>query len=249
MSGFLYGIIIQWKLDLRNKGILLTYYIVPIVFFGFMGGIFTSIDPEAYKTLIPSMTVFGVTMGAIIGSPTPLVEFFSSDIKKAYIVGKIPLWTVIVNNFISSLIHLLIMSSILFFIAPIAFDATIPSNIAVYFITLILFIATCLSVGTVLGLLVKSTAKLTMISQFIFLPSIMLSGIMFPADMLPSFLQGISKSFPATWGYQSMCTSEFDISTILPLIIITFFCVVIIIWKLNIDGSGKKSFSNSTIDK
>lgn len=73
MSAFLYGIIVQWKLDLRNKGILLTYYIVPIVFFLFMSGIFTSVDPMAYKTLISSMTVFGVTMGSIIGSPTPLV--------------------------------------------------------------------------------------------------------------------------------------------------------------------------------
>ena len=249
MSAFLYGIIIQWKLDLRNKGILLTYYIVPIVFFGFMGGIFTSIDPLAYKTLIPSMTVFGVTMGAIIGSPTPLVEFFSSDIKKAYIVGKIPLWTVIVNNFISSLINLFIMSSILFFIAPIAFNATTPSNIVVYFITLILFIATSLSVGTVLGLFVKSTAKLTMISQFIFLPSIMLSGIMFPSDMLPSFLQGIRKVFPATWGYENMCKSEFDMSTLLPLIVIIFISLVVIIWKLNRNGGRKKSFINMTIDK
>src|SRR3712207_402454 len=101
MSAFLYGIIVQWKLDLRNKGILLTYYMVPIVFFLFMSGIFTSVDPMAYKTLISSMTVFGVTMGSIIGSPTPLVEFFSSPIKKAYIVGKIPLWTIIVINFIS----------------------------------------------------------------------------------------------------------------------------------------------------
>lgn len=232
MNGFLYGIMLQWKLDLRNKGILLTYYIVPIIFFGFMGGIFTSIDPMAYKTLIPSMTVFGVTMGAIIGSPTPLVEFFNSDTKKAYTVGKIPLWTAVANNFISAFIHLFIMSLILFSIAPIGFKATMPSNIIVYFTNLALFIATCLSVAMVIGLFVKSTSKLTMISQLVFLPSIMLSGIMFPSDMLPDFLQCIGKILPATWGYQNMCKGEFDIVILLPMIGLIVICILISIWKV-----------------
>lgn len=232
MSAFLYGILVQWKLDLRNKGILLTYYVVPIVFFCFMGGIFTSIDPTAYKTIIASMTVFGVTMGAIIGSPNPLVEFFNSSIKKSYLVGNIPLWTVVVNNFISSFIHLFIMTLVIFFVAPVAFDAVIPSNIFVYFINLFIFIFTCLSVGTVLGLFVKSNSKLTMLSQFIFLPSIMLSGIMFPIDLLPDFLQSIGKIFPATWGYKAMCNPEFDITNLLPLILISLACIIVSIYKI-----------------
>lgn len=233
MGGFLYGVALQWKLDLRNKGIIIPYYIVPLVFFAFMGGIFTFTDPMAYKTLIQSMTVFGVTMGAMIGSPTPLVETFGSDIKKSYRVGGIPLWTAVVNNFISGFIHLFIMSLVIFFVAPIAFDATVPNNTILYFSSLALFIATCLSVGTVLGLVVKSLSKLTMISQFIFLPSIMLSGIMFPANMLPEFLQGLGKIFPATWGFENMIKSKFDIVTVLPLIAIFTICLLISLWRIN----------------
>lgn len=233
MGGFLYGIALQWKLDLRNKGIIITYYIVPLVFFAFMGGIFTSIDPMAHKTLIQSMTVFGVSMGAIIGSPNPLVETFSSDIKKAYRVGNIPLWTAVANNFISGFIHLFIMSIVIFFVAPIAFKATVPSNTILYFSSLVLFIATCLSVGTVLGLVVKSLSKLTMISQFVFLPSIMLSGIMFPSNMLPEFLQGLGKIFPSTWGFENMIKSNFDSLTMLPLIVIFMICLLISLRKIN----------------
>ncbi|MDU1412381.1 MAG: ABC transporter permease [Clostridium sp.] len=233
MGGFLYGIALQWKLDLRNKGIIITYYIVPLVFFAFMGGIFTSIDPMAHKTLIQSMTVFGVSMGAIIGSPNPLVETFSSDIKKAYRVGNIPLWTAVANNFISGFIHLFIMSIVIFFVAPIAFKATVPSNTILYFSSLVLFIATCLSVGTVLGLVVKSLSRLTMISQFVFLPSIMLSGIMFPSNMLPEFLQGLGKIFPSTWGFENMIKSNFDSLTMLPLIVIFMICLLISLRKIN----------------
>lgn len=233
MSGFLYGIALQWKLDLRNKGIIMTYYIVPLVFFAFMGGIFTTTDPMAYKTLIPAMTVFAVTMGAIIGVPSPLVETFRSDIKKAYKVGGIPLWTVIVNNFISGFIHLFITSLVIFFVGPSIFDATIPSNAIVYFSSLALFIVSCLAVGTILGLVVKSTSKLTMISQFVFLPSVMLSGIMFPVNILPEFLQGIGKIFPSTWGFENMIKSNFDILTMLPLVVIFIICALISLWKIN----------------
>lgn len=47
-----------------------------------MGGIFTSVNPSARETLVPSMTVMGVSMGALIGLPPSLVEIYGSDIKK-----------------------------------------------------------------------------------------------------------------------------------------------------------------------
>ena len=46
MNEFLYGIALQWKLDIRSKSMLVTCYIVPLIFFLFMGGIFTSVMPE-----------------------------------------------------------------------------------------------------------------------------------------------------------------------------------------------------------
>ncbi|KOS68180.1 ABC transporter [Lysinibacillus contaminans] len=232
MSAFLYGIGLQWKLDFRSKGILLTYYIIPLIFFLFMGGIFTSIDPNAYKTLIQSMTVFGVTMGAIIGTPTSLVEFYNSDIRKAYRVGGVPLWTGAVNNFISGLIHLSIMSIILFFIAQIVFDASVPSNLFRYFVTLELFIITSLSVGVILGLFVKSTSKLTMVSQLVFLPSVMLSGIMFPIDMLPNFMQMIGKVFPATWGYLNLSANQWEMMSMFPFMLTILIALLLCTWRL-----------------
>lgn len=232
MGAFLYSIGLQWKLDIRNKEIFMTYYVVPLVFFGFMGGMFTSIDPNAYKTLIQSMTIFGVTMGAFLGSPIPLVELYSSEMKKIYIVNGIPLWTSVVTNLISGFIHLLIMSLVIFFIAPLVFDAVIPNNLVTYFISLIIFIVTSLSVGTILGLFVNSVSKLTMISQFIFLPSIMLSGIMFPSDMLPNALQNIGKIFPATWGYLNLREEILVFTNILPLLLFIVLAIVISVFGL-----------------
>lgn len=232
MDAFLYGVVLQWKLDFRNKGVLLTYYVVPLVFFAFMGGIFSSINPEAKSTLIQSMTIFGVTMGAILGSPAQLVELYGSEIKKAYKVGGIPLWIATVNNFLSAFVHLFLMSTIIYFAAPIAFGAVVPEKPLVYFLALAVFIIVCLGVGTLLGLFVKSASRLTMVSQFIFLPSIMLSGIMFPVSMLPASLSAAGKVFPATWGFALMNSETLDPGLLIPLLLILAVSLVLSWFKL-----------------
>ena len=92
MKSLLYGIGIQLKMDIRSKTLLVTCYVVPLLFFAIMGGIFTSLMPEAKDTLIQSMTVMGVSMGALIGVPPSMVEIYSTDIKKMYMANGIPLY-------------------------------------------------------------------------------------------------------------------------------------------------------------
>lgn len=232
MNAFVYGIFLQWKLDIRNKGIVLIYYIVPLLFFSIMGGVFSSIDPVSKQTLIQSMTIFAVTMGAFLGSPIPLVELYGSDIKNAYKVGGIPLGIAIVNNLISGFIHLSVVSLIIFFTAPLIFKASVPENVLLHFAVLAIFIFTCLLVATVLGLFVKDMNKLTMVSQLLFLPSLMLSGIMFPSDMLPGIFEYIGKIFPATWGYTNMCKDSFSELYLIPFILISIVTVIIIVFKI-----------------
>ena len=220
MNAFLYGIALQCKLDIRSKSLLITCYLVPLLFFAIMGGIFTSLMPEARDTLIQSMTIMGVSMGALIGVPPSLAEVYGTDIKKMYKANGIPLSFGLLSLTLSAFLHLLIMSSIIFVIAPLAFDAAIPSDLPFYFGTLALFIAASLSVAGVLGILVKNQAKLTMFSQLVFLPSIMLSGIMFPANLLPDVLENLGKLFPAAWGFKLLAGSSIDSSDFLPLVII-----------------------------
>jgi ABC-2 type transport system permease protein len=233
MRAFIYGVALHWKQDLRNKGILITYYLVPLLFFGFVSMIFTSINPESKDTLIQSMTIFAISMGAFLGTPTPLVELYSGDIKKAYRVGGIPLWTGTVDNIISAFVHLFITSIIIYLVAPIAFDAKVPENVPMYFTGLAIFLLVCLSIGTVLGLFIKSTSKLTMFSQLLFMPSLMLSGIMFPADLLPKALQTAGYLFPATWGVKLLTGSEWDIVALAALAAFLILAILISIYKLS----------------
>ncbi len=220
MRAFFYSVALQWKLDIRSRALLVTCYVVPLLFFAITGGIFTSLTPGAKVTLIQSMTVMGVSMGALIGLPPTLVEIYGSDIKKAYQANGVPLFLGVATSALSAWLHLMLMSVILYFAAPIAFDAEVPQNPPLYFASLAVFITVSLSVGSFLGLTIKNQAKLTMLSQLVFLPSILFSGILFPAELLPKAIQLLGKLLPASWGYALMINGGFQHGNLWPLAVL-----------------------------
>lgn len=227
MNSFLYGLALQWKLDIRSKSLLVTCYIVPLIFFFLMGGIFTSVMPDMKSTLIQSMIVLSVSMGAFIGLPPSLIETYGSDIKKCYKANGVPLYLGVVTMFISAFIHLMITCIVILLLAPVLFKATLPANFPLFFISLAIYIIVSLSIGSILGLTLKNQAKLTMIAQLLFLPSIMLSGIMFPIDLLPKFLTIIGRFFPAFWGYKLMLNNGFQFENLWYLIIVFFTAAIV----------------------
>ena len=227
MNCFLYSLVLQWKLDIRSKSLLVTFYIVPLIFFLIMGGIFTSVIPEMGSTLIQSMIVMSVSMGAFLGLPPSLVEIYGSDIKKIYNANGIPIYLGLVTILLSAFVHLMITCMVILLLAPILFKASLPTQLPIFLLSLTIYIIVSLSIGCILGLTLKNQAKLTMLAQLVFLPSIMLSGIMFPISLLPDFLQVIGHVFPAYWGYRLMLENGFSIESLWYMLFI--FCIAVMI--------------------
>ena len=227
MNCFLYSLVLQWKLDIRSKSLLVTFYIVPLLFFLIMGGIFTSVIPGMGNTLIQSMIVMSVSMGAFLGLPPSLVEIYGSDIKKIYNANGVPIYLGLVTMVLSAFVHLMMTCIVILLLAPILFKASLPTQLPIFLLSLTIYIIVSLSIGSILGLTLKNQAKLTMIAQLVFLPSIMLSGIMFPISLLPDFLQVIGHVFPAYWGYRLMLENGFSIENLWYMLFI--FCIAVMI--------------------
>ena len=166
-------------------------------------------------------------MGAFIGLPPSLIETYASDIKKAYKANGVPICLGLVTMFLSAYVHLMITCVVIVLLAPILFKATLPAQLPFFFLALAIYIIVSLSIGSVLGLTIKNQAKLTMIAQLVFLPSIMLSGIMFPIEFLPDFLETIGQIFPASWGYRLMLDNGFCLENLWYLIFIFFTAVMV----------------------
>ena len=166
-------------------------------------------------------------MGALIGLPPSLIETYGSDIKKVYKANGVPIYLGLVTMFLSAFVHLMITCFVIVLLAPILFEAALPMQLPTFFLALTIYIIVSLSIGSVLGLTVKNQAKLTMTAQLVFLPSIMLSGIMFPVDLLPDFLEAIGRIFPASWGYRLMLDHGFCFENLWYLIFIFFAAVIV----------------------
>ena len=233
MNCFLYSLVLQWKLDIRSKSLLVTFYIVPLVFFLIMGGIFTSVIPRMGSTLIQSMIVMSVSMGAFLGLPPSLVEIYGSDIKKIYNANGVPIYLGLLTMVLSAFVHLMMTSIVILLLAPILFKASLPTQLPIFLLSLTIYIIVSLSIGCILGLTLKNQAKLTMLAQLVFLPSIMLSGIMFPISLLPDFLQVIGHIFPAYWGYRLMLDKGLRLANLWYLILLTCIAVITCILLMN----------------
>lgn len=233
MNCFLYSLVLQWKLDIRSKSLLITFYIVPLIFFLIMGGIFTSVSPGMGTTLIQSMVVMSVSMGAFLGLPPSLVEIYGSDIKKIYNANGIPIYLGLVTILLSAFVHLMMTCIVILLLAPILFKASLPTQLPIFLLSLTIYIIVSLSIGCILGLTLKNQARLTMLAQLVFLPSIMLSGIMFPISLLPDFLQVIGHVFPAYWGYRLMLDKGLRLANLWYLILLTCIAVMTCILLLN----------------
>ena len=166
-------------------------------------------------------------MGAFMGLPPSLIETYGSDIKRVYKANGVPIYLGLVTMFLSAFAHLMIACIVIVLLAPILFEAILPTQLPFFFSALAVYIIVSLSIGSVLGLTVKNQAKLTMIAQLVFLPSIMLSGIMFPIDLLPDFLEVMGRMFPASWGYRLMLNNGFCFENLWYLIFIFFAAVIV----------------------
>ena len=166
-------------------------------------------------------------MGALIGLPPTLSELYGSNVKKSYQVGGMPLCLGVLTAAFSTFCHLMLLGGILYFAASLAFDAALPAHPSEYFLALALLIAVTLSIGCALGLAVKHQSKLTMVCQIFFLPSILLSGILVPVELLPTPLAELGMLFPAYWGYRSMQESGLNWNNLWPLFAILLAAIAV----------------------
>lgn len=82
-------------------------------------------------------------------------------------------------------------------------DVPIVGNVPLLLAESVLFTITCLSLGMLISTITATQQMAMFVSLLLlFLPTIMLSGFMFPIENMPRILQVISNIFPARWYYQ-----------------------------------------------
>jgi len=129
-----------------------------------------------------------------------LIETYGSDIKKVYKANGVPIYLGLVTMFLSAFVHLMIACIVIVLLAPILFEAVLPAQLPIFFLALAIYILVSLSIGSILGLMIKSQAKLTMIAQLLFFTLNYAFGNYVPPRLSARFFENNRAYFPSFLG-------------------------------------------------
>ncbi len=198
MSAFITHLSFEFKTGIRNKNLLLMNYLFPLGFYLMMGFIMPEINPFFREVMIPAMITFAILAATLLGLPDPLVNGREAGIFRSYKINGVPASSILLIPALTTGLHLAIVTLIITFTAPILFDATIPVNGIALFITLLATVLACSGLGVLIGVVSPSTRMTVLFSQVIFVPAMLLGGLMMPFSLLPNGAQAIAKLLPAT---------------------------------------------------
>lgn len=236
MKAFITGLYIQFRTDLRDKGVLMVYYLVPLVFYLVMGSIMNLPGMKSGNTLIASITIFAMSMSAFLGMPQTLVKAREQGVLNAYRVAGIPVWSLPLSTIIISFVNMMITAVIILCSAPYLFRAAWPQSIALHLFSMAIVAIASESLGVLLASLVKKQSSMTLVGQCLFLPTVMLGGIMFPASLLPKPMQIAGSILPAAQGMRLISEGSLQFAPLLILLsmaVIAFAVSVILFKRIN----------------
>ena len=92
----------------------------------------------------------------------------------------------------------LIQVTIVLLVGETLFKVPFRGEVADLYLAALAFIAASLTLGLLISTAAKTQFQAMQMTIFVFLPSILLSGFMFPFDGMPAFARGIAEVLPLT---------------------------------------------------
>jgi ABC-2 type transport system permease protein len=189
----------QFRSALRNSSQLLLSYLFPLGFYVFMGVVMTGIYPGYRDNLIQSMTLFTVMTGPLLGLPGPLVDEREAGIYRSYRVNGVPAAAVLAMPAITTAFHSLIAAAIVAATAGPIFGAPLPASWPALAFTTVLAATVFSAFGTVIGVVSADSRVTVLLAQAVFLPSMLLGGLMVQLDVLPAGAARAGLLLPTSW--------------------------------------------------
>lgn len=199
MNAFAQHLAFQFRTGIRDRSLLLMNYLFPLGFYVLMGALMGQVNPGFLGSLIPAMAVLAVMSGTLLALPGTLVEAREAGIFRSYKVNGVPALSILVIPVLTTMVHSLIVAILVGVSAPSLFHAAVPTSWPGF---LLVFLAMSFAFAGVAGLIgvVSSNSQMTvLLSQLIFLPSMVLGGLMLPTSMLPTGLGKVALLLPTTY--------------------------------------------------
>jgi ABC-2 type transport system permease protein len=198
MTAFFHHFAYDFKTGIRDRSRLLMFYLFPLVFFFLVGGLMTSVNPGFRQTMLPAMVLFAFMCAALLNLPSILVGARESGVFRSYRINGVPSASILSIPVLGTAVHMLIVAVIVSLAGARIFHGEVPSSAAGFAAAAILSYLACAGIGVLIGVAAGGATASILIAQLIYIPSIILGGLMVPTSILPGALQRISFLLPAT---------------------------------------------------
>ncbi len=205
----------EFKTGLRNATLLMMNYLFPLGFYVLMGLVMTQVNPAFRETMIPALLIFIALASTVLGLPSPLVEQREAGIFRTYKINGVPAPAILLIPALSTSIHAVIASSIMVATAGPLFGAGRPVNWAAFVVISLLTIAAFAGLGALIGVVSANSRATVLWSQLIFLPSMLVGGLMLPLEMLPKMMLPVAALLPPARAMQAFAGLAYGQETVL----------------------------------
>jgi ABC-2 type transport system permease protein len=198
MSAFIHHLAYDFRTGIRDRSKLLMFYLFPLVFFALMGALMSSVNPGFLQVIVPGMVLFAFMCSTLLNLPSALVTAREAGVFRSYRINGVPASSILGIPVISTAVHMAIIAVIVSVAGGSVFGGTLPQSIPGFIAAAVLTFAAFSGIGVLIGVVAGNPTATILVSQLIYIPSIVLGGIMVPTSVLPPVLQRLSLLLPAT---------------------------------------------------
>ena len=198
MKAFIHHLAYDFKTGIRDKSKLLMFYLFPLVFFALVGGFMTAVNPFFKETMLPAMLLFAFMSAALLTLPSIILNARESGVFRSYRINGVPSASIIFIPVLGTAVHMAVVSAAISVAGVALFGGIAPTNIVGYAAAALLSYLAMAGFGVLIGVAAGNTNVSVLLGQLIYIPSIILGGLMVPADLFPQAFKSISLLMPAT---------------------------------------------------
>lgn len=195
--------VVEFRTGIRDRTLLLMTYLFPLGFYGFMGVFMTEMNPEFTGVMIPGMAVFAMLAAAMFGLPAPLLSARETGVLRSLRINGVPTGAVFGVPVVTTVAHLMVVGAIIALSAPAVFDAPTVTNVAAFTLVMLVAAMAHAALGALIGVVSSNSRIAVLWSQLLFLPSVLLAGVIVPIEQVPDLFRPLSLLLPASYAMEA----------------------------------------------
>ncbi|MEV8532421.1 ABC transporter permease [Streptomyces sp. NPDC051211] len=191
-----------YRAQVRDKATLFFTFAFPLLFLLVFGLIFSGQDVEEsgrpyISYIAPGVMSWGVANAAVFGIAFTLMQWRRDDLLRLIRLTPTPLTTVLASRYVLALAVGAAQAAVFVGVAMLpGFDLRLDGRWPLVLPALVLGITAFMAIGVIVGTYADTPEAVAAIANCLMVPMAFLSGSFLPLDMMPDWLQQLSRILP-----------------------------------------------------